>query len=217
MDQTLSMSDHISDVCRSSFLSLRRIGSIRPYLTEKATACLINSVVTSRLDFCNWTLTGITSDQINRLQRVQICSARLIVKKRKHEHISPILTELHWLPLEFRIQYKLAVLAFRHFKGTLPPYLSSVLHIYQPPLRFFAHLLKNCSKFFKSAGERSFHFAAPTVWTRFQAVFVTSLISCNSRLIWKGICSVKLFLIHSSCVFFLFFVCSEFFGRFCTL
>ena len=45
MDQTLSMADHISDVCRSSFLSLRRIGSIRPYLTDKATACLLNSVV----------------------------------------------------------------------------------------------------------------------------------------------------------------------------
>ena len=78
-------------------------------------------------------MTGITSDQINRLQRVQNCSARLITKKRKHEHVTPILTELHWLPLEFRIQYELAVLAFRHFEGTLPPYLSSVLHIYQPP------------------------------------------------------------------------------------
>ena len=169
MDQTLSMSDHISDVCRSSFLSLRRIGSIRPYLTEKATACLINSVVTSRLDFCNSTLTGITSDQINRLQRVQNCSARLIAKKRKHEreHITPILTELHWLPLEFRIQYKLAVLAFRHFEGTLPPYLSTVLHIYQPPrvLRSSSEkLLKIPRVNLKSAGERSFHFAAPTVW-----------------------------------------------------
>ena len=92
------MSDYISDICRSSFLSLRRIGSIRPYLTEQATVCLINSVVTSRLDFCNSTLSGITSDQINRLQRVQNCAARLIAKKRKHEHITPILTELHWLP-----------------------------------------------------------------------------------------------------------------------
>ena len=46
MDQILSMSDHIRDVCRSSLLSLRRIDSIRPYLTEKATAFLINSVVT---------------------------------------------------------------------------------------------------------------------------------------------------------------------------
>ena len=212
MDQTLSMSDHISDVCRSSFLSLRRIGSIRPYLTEKATACLINSVVTSRLDFCNSTLTGITSDQINRLQRVQNCSARLIAKKRKHEHITPILTELHWLALEFRIQYKLAVLAFRHFEGTLPPYLSTVLHIYQPRV-FFAHLLKNCSKFpgLTLSQPVNAHFILlPRLFgTRFQAVFVTPLISCNSRLIWKRICSVKLFLIHSSCVFFLvcLFVC----------
>ena len=51
MNQTASMSDHISDVCRSSFLSLRRIGSIRPYLTEKATACLINSILTVRIVF----------------------------------------------------------------------------------------------------------------------------------------------------------------------
>ena len=149
-------------------------------------ACLINSVVTSRLNFCNSTLTGITSDQINRLQRVQNCSARLIAKKRKHEHTTPILTELHWLPLEFRIQYKLAVLTFRHFEGTLPPYLSPVLHIYQHPrvLRSSSEkLLKIPRVNLKSAGERSFHFAARLFGTRFQAVFVTSLISCNSRLI----------------------------------
>ena len=167
MDQTLSRSDHISDVCRSSVLSFRRIGSIRPYLTEKATACLVNSVVTSHLDFCNSSLTGITSDQLNHLQRVQNCATRLVVKKRKHENITPILTELHWLPLEFRIQYKLAVLAFRHFEGTLPLYLSSVLHTYQP-----SHVLRSSSEKllkiprvnFKSAGEHSFHFAAPTAW-----------------------------------------------------
>ena len=53
MDQTLSMSDHISDVCRSSFLSLRRIGSINPYFIEKATACLIDFVASQCLDFCN--------------------------------------------------------------------------------------------------------------------------------------------------------------------
>ena len=131
MDQTLiSVADHISDACRSLFLSLRRIGSILPYMNDKAIACLISSVVTSRLDFCNSTLTAITFDQINRLKRVQICAARLIAKKRKHEHITPILIELHWLRLEFRIQFKLAVLAFHHCEGTLPPYLSSVLHTY---------------------------------------------------------------------------------------
>ena len=87
--QTLSMSSHISDVCRSSFLSLRRIGCIRPYLSDRATSCLVNSVVKSRLDFCNSSLTGITTDQLNILQRIQNCAARLIMKKRKYDHITP--------------------------------------------------------------------------------------------------------------------------------
>ena len=137
-----------------------------------------------------------------------------ILYKRKHKHITPILTELHWLPLEFRIQYKLAVLAFRHFESTLPPYLSSVLHIYQPP-----RVLRSKFLGLTLSQPVNAHFILlPRLFgTRFQAVFVTSLISCNSRLICKCICSVKLFLIHSSCVFFLFFVRSEFFGRFCAL
>ena len=159
---------------------------IRPYLTNKATVCLINSVVTLRLDLCNSILTGITSDQINRLQRIQNCAARFIAKKRKRERITPILIKLHWLPLEFRVQYKLAVLAFSHFEGTLPLYLSSVLHTYQPPriLRSSSEkLLKIPRVNLKSTGERSFHFAAPTVCgTRSQATSVTSPISRSSRL-----------------------------------
>ena len=132
LDQTLSMSSHISDVCRSSILSLRRIGCIRPYLSDRATSCLVNSIVTSRLDFCNSSLTGLTTDQLNRLQRIQNCTARLIMKRRNYDHITPIIYELHWLPLEFRIQYKLAVLAFRHFEGTLPTYLSATLCTNKP-------------------------------------------------------------------------------------
>ena len=53
-------------------------------------------------------------------------------KKKKHDHITPLLIELHRLPADFRIQFKLAVFAFQHFDGTLPLYLSSVLHTYQP-------------------------------------------------------------------------------------
>ena len=72
---------------------------------------------------------------------------------------------------------------------------------------FFAHLLKNCSKFpgltLSQPVNAHFILLLRLSGTRFQAVFVTSLISCNSRLIWKRICSIKLFLIHSSCVFFL--------------
>ena len=167
LDQTLSMSSHISDVCRSSFLSLRRIGCIRSYLSDRATSCLVNSIITSRLDFCNSSLTGITTDQLNRLQRIQNCAARLIMKKRKYDHITPVIYELHWLPLEFRIQYKLAVFAFRHFEGTLPTYLSATLCTYKPARSLRSsteRLLQSPRVNLKSAGERSFHFAAPAVW-----------------------------------------------------
>ena len=75
LDQTLSMSSHISDVCRSSFLSLRRIGCIRPYLSDRATSsCLVNSIVTSRLDFCNSSLTGITLINLRGVEWVHGCS-----------------------------------------------------------------------------------------------------------------------------------------------
>ena len=167
LDQTLSMSSHISEVCRSSFLSLRRIGCMRPYLSTRAISCLVNSIITSRLDFYNSSLAGITTDQLNRLQRIQNCAARLIMKKRKYDHITPVIYELHWLPLEFRIQYKLAVFAFRHFEDTLPTYLSATLCTHNPTRSLRSsteRLLKSPRVYLKSAGERSFHFAAPAVW-----------------------------------------------------
>jgi hypothetical protein len=161
------MSAHISDICRSSFLALRRIGCIRQFLSEKATACLVNSIITSRLDFCNSCLFAISNDQIHRLQRIQNSAARLIAKKRKRDHITPILKELHWLPIEFRIQYKLATLAYRHFDGTLPAYLSNVLITYNPSRSLRSaggKLLKIPRVNLKTAGERSFRYSAPFIW-----------------------------------------------------
>ena len=125
------MQDQIGSVCRASFLELRRIASIRPFLSHNAVVRLVSSLVTSRLDYCNSLAAGLPAHQIARLQRVQNSAARLVLRKRKREHVTPMLKELHWLPVKFRSQYKLAVLAFRHFDGSLPQYLSNLLHTYQ--------------------------------------------------------------------------------------
>ena len=95
LDQTLSMSSHISDVCRSSFLSLGHIGCIRPYLYDRATSCLVNSIVTSRLDFCNLSLTGITADQLNPFLSVHIPYVQ-------SEGILPQIRLLQWRAYIFR-------------------------------------------------------------------------------------------------------------------
>jgi hypothetical protein len=167
LDSTLAMRDHISDVCRSIYLSLRRIGSIRHLLSDRATTCLVNALITSRLDFCNSTLAGINVDQVYRLQRLQNAAARLVAKKRKHDHISPVLFDLHWLPVSFRIKFKLCVLVYRHFEETLPPYLSSVLKTYHPHrcLRSSSDKLLVIPRVnLKSAGERSFRYVGSVEW-----------------------------------------------------
>ena len=171
----------------------------------------MNSIVTSRLDFCNSSLTGITADQLNRLQRIQNCAARLIMKRRKYDHITAVIYELHWLPLEFRIQYKLAVLAFRHFEGTLPTYLSAMLCTYEPSRSLRSsteRLLKSPRVNLKSAGERSFHFAAPAVWNSLP----NSLRNIHSLPQFKKqlkthLFFFRLFWIHR-CNLFVFIVCA---------
>ena len=82
-----------------------------------------------------------------------------------------ITSQLHWLPVKYRIQYKLATLAFRHFDGTLPPYLSS-LCTYQPSRSLRSsteRLLKLRKTNLKTFGERSFGYIAPTVWNSLPA------------------------------------------------
>ena len=94
-------------------------------------------------------------------------AARLVLKKRKRDHVTPLLKELHWLPISYRIQFKLATLAFRHFDNTLPAYLSQSLFTYQTSrtLRSSSEkLLKVQRTNLKSAGDRSFSPAASKVW-----------------------------------------------------
>ena len=122
LDQTLCMRQHIDSVCRASSLELRRAATIRPYLSQTATARLVAAMIISRLDYCNSVFAGLPADQVARLQRIQINAARLVMKKRKRDHVTPLLKELHWLHVKSHFQYKITTLAYRHFEGSLPPY-----------------------------------------------------------------------------------------------
>ena len=167
LDSCLTMRQHISHICKSAYFELRKISSIRPYLTQFATTQLVSSLVLSRLDYCNAILAGLPSEDIARLQRIQNNAARLVFKKPRRNHVTPLLIELHWLPVKYRIQYKLATLAFRRFEDTLPLYLSSLLNIYQPSrtLRSSNEKLLSVPKVSsKTFGQRSFQYQAPVVW-----------------------------------------------------
>ena len=167
LDQTLSMQQHISSVCHAAYLELRRIASIRPYLTQSATAQLVSSAITSRLDYCNSILAGLPLKQISRLQRVQNNAAKLVLRKSKYDHVTPLLQELHWLPMKFQPQYKIATSVYHFFDGSLPGYLSQTLCAYEPTRNLsslWEKLLKVPKRNTKMFGECSFSFLAPSVW-----------------------------------------------------
>ena len=105
-------------------LEIRRIGSIRQYLSVEATKTLVSSLVLLRLDYCNALLAGCPQVLLDKMQRVIICSARRIYKASKPPHTTPLLFILHWLPISSRIQYKIALSCFHIISGTAPPYLS---------------------------------------------------------------------------------------------
>ena len=125
------MKPQVSKICQSAYLELRRISSIRHVLTVDATKTLVTSLVLLRLDYCNSLLSGIPQQLIDKLQKVQNCSARLIFKTSKWTHVSPLLAKLHWLPIAQRIDYKISSLCYDVASDTAPLYLSD-LCLYVP-------------------------------------------------------------------------------------
>ena len=136
-DDGMTLKQHISNTCRSSYMQLRKINSIRQYLTTNAVKTLVQSVVISRLDYCNSTYIGLPTTTTHKLQLSHNAGARIINKTRRHEHITPILQELHWLPIMKRVQFKVLVYTFKAFHNETPIYLCDLLSWYHPnrPLR----------------------------------------------------------------------------------
>ena len=111
---------------------LRRINSIRYYLSVEATQKLVLAFVMSRLDNCNSLLCSCPQYLINRLQKVQNNAARLILKVPKTDHITPHLQTLHWLPADARILYRICSLCFNAVNCSGLFYLADLLKIYAP-------------------------------------------------------------------------------------
>ena len=127
---------------------------------------MILTYVTSRLDNGNCLLYGI-SDHLTKLQRVQNAAARLITKTKKHDHITAVLIDLHWLPIKQRIEYKLLLLTFRSLHGLAASYITDLLIRYEPTraLRSAdAQLLEVPRCRLRTQGEKAFSSAAPRLW-----------------------------------------------------
>ncbi|KAK3545793.1 hypothetical protein QTP70_013127 [Hemibagrus guttatus] len=106
---------------------LYNIKRIRPFLSTQATQVLVQSLVISRLDYCNSLLAGLPLNAIRPLQMIQNAAARLVFNLPKFSHTTPLLRSLHWLPVAARIRFKTLMLAYKAKNGPAPSYLKALV------------------------------------------------------------------------------------------
>jgi len=107
------MKDHISALSRSCFWQLRQLQFVRSSLTSDTAKTLVHAFISSRLDYCNSLLYGVSDSMLKKIQAFQNAAAWVVTGARKVDHITPVLRELHWLPVHQRIRYKLAMTVYR--------------------------------------------------------------------------------------------------------
>ena len=124
------------------------------------------ALVLSCLDYCNSLLVGLPQYLIKRLQGVQNAAARSILRTPRSEHISPLLQNLHWLPVIRRTLHKVAALCHSSLSGSDPQYLSDRTHVYTPARSLHSssdtRSLSTPNIILKSYGQRSFAYHGPT-------------------------------------------------------
>ena len=167
-DSAMSLNYHVSNIVRSASFHIRNIGHIRKYLDTRVAEQIVHCFITSRLDMGNALLFSLPKQQIDRLQRIQNSAARVITLSKKSCHITPILQELHWLPVSQRIEYKILLFVFKSLMKRAPGYIDDLIEPYTPSRRlrssFQNRLVEPISN--RSWGDRSFSRAAPRLWNK---------------------------------------------------
>ena len=119
-DSVFDDEKQISCIVRSNFFQLR----LDPWV--------IHVFITSQLDYRNSLYMVLDQSSIRHLQLVHNAAARLLTGKKKRDHITTVLLPLHWLPVHYRIDSKIELLAFKSLNGLAPPYLAELIHVHTP-------------------------------------------------------------------------------------
>ena len=126
--------------------------------------------MTSRCDYYNGLLCGITDELLCRLQKVQNNAARVVSGSKKYDHITPVLKDPHWLPIRKRIEFKILLLTLKCMRGYAPIYLRELL-VKQANTRTPRSNTKNLLQIpltnLKRIGGRAFSDYAPRIWNEF--------------------------------------------------
>jgi hypothetical protein len=170
LDQEMNMQDQIKNICRSCYASLHSISRIRRYLDNDSVETLVHAFITCKIDNLN-VLLSCSSDYVKSLSKLQMIlnsAARMIFRLKKQDHISDVLIDLHWLPIEARIHYKILLLTYKALNDSGPSYLADLLQYRTFPRSTRAAddflTLRKPNTRLSTVGDRSFCFQAAILW-----------------------------------------------------
>ena len=161
IDRQMSLAAHVSALCRSGYHQLRQLRPVVGSLSADASKTLVHAFISSRLDYCNSLFYGIADGLLKKLQSIQNAAARLITGTRRRDHITPVLQQLHWLPVRKRIDFKVACLVFKSLTGQAPEYLSDDCRLISGSLRSADTRTCIVPRTYNHFGDRSFSVSGP--------------------------------------------------------
>jgi len=182
-------------VARSCNYHSQAIRHIRHLLSRELALTLACSLILTRMDYCNSVLYGAPSSSIQILQRAQNNAARIVLQAPRRSHARPLLRDLHWLPIQHRIEYKVAVLTFKsRSSATAPTYLSRHIkaRVSERTLRSSTAPLLDKPFTRTDFANRAFRCSAPTVWNSLPE----TIIRCDSLSRFKS--KLKTYFFHKA-------------------
>ena len=129
-DQHLTSKHHIKIKCKTAMWNLQKLKTIRPVLTIEAANTLAMGTIISHLDYCNGICSGLPETDLNKLQRVQNITAKIVLGKGKFADPTDYLRTLHWLPIKYRVEYKILCMVYKCLSGDASDYLKDLLKEY---------------------------------------------------------------------------------------
>ena len=190
LDSSLLMNLHISAVARSCFFHLRRIRQIKGALNKHCVRILVQALVISRLDYCNVVLAGLPMTALHPLTAVLHAAARLIGGISRRDHITPLLRQLHWLPLPERVTLKLCLLVYNILTNRAPAYMTRMIslcssHSGRQHLRSSSHGDAVIPRTRRSFGKRAFAVSGPGAWNQLPKSIRSAVLNEDFRALLK--------------------------------
>ena len=181
----------MSSICSSCYYHIRDFSRIRKHLTKPTATVLANALVSSRLDYCNSLLYGISQMELKRLQSIQNTLCRIVTRCSRFSHVTPYLEGLQWLPIASRIEFKTNLLTYKALQTGQLTYLAAYLHPFKSAYNTrrsnpeshtlatfgFSRKVHVSSKHLY----RSFEYAAPQLWNALPLHVCSAPFICSFR------------------------------------